>query len=67
MWDLVTLGGTLLGCLVGGLVLGLLLDQWRGTLPGVHIGGYLARNRERQRRHVRSYSRVLAGLRGRDR
>lgn len=33
VWDLVTLGGTLLGCLVGGLVVGLLLDQWRDTLP----------------------------------
>ncbi len=43
VWDLVTLGGTLLGCLVGGLVIGLLLDRQFDALPvytlvGIAVG-----------------------------
>ena len=33
VWQLVTLGGTFVGCLVGGLVIGLLLDRVLQTLP----------------------------------
>jgi F0F1-type ATP synthase assembly protein I len=43
IWQLVSLGGTLLGCLVGGLVIGLLVDRAADTLPvftviGVAVG-----------------------------
>jgi F0F1-type ATP synthase assembly protein I len=33
IWQLVTLGGTLLGSLVGGLVIGLLVDRGTHTTP----------------------------------
>ncbi|MGB9376718.1 MAG: AtpZ/AtpI family protein [Mycobacteriales bacterium] len=43
VWDLVTLGATLVGCLVGGLVIGLLLDHRFDALPlytlvGIAVG-----------------------------
>lgn len=43
VWDLVTLGATLVGCIVGGLVVGLLLDERLDALPvytlvGIAVG-----------------------------
>lgn len=33
VWDLITLGSTLVGCVVGGLVIGLLVDSSAHTSP----------------------------------
>ena len=33
LWQLVTLGSTLLGFVVGGLVIGLLIDNWTHSSP----------------------------------
>ncbi len=42
VWELVTLGATLVGCLVGGLVIGLLLDRQLDALPVYTLVGLAA-------------------------